>query len=372
MDSICSDMKNATKRSKSSTKKKSQKGTNFFAYLFLFKMDLTDIKTEKEASNLTIGALFETLAPCSSQFIKTQCVTRNYEILICGGYFKRDCYSYHTLKDQYKYVCSYPSSVQLDGHCVIKCINNANDNANELILLSFGGQSNGQKKHTLIMKYVSVWDNDNVDNGNTSTNNDTVKHINEWVPLIDKDNNSIIIGINEEDYRGVRGIIGGNNNNLLFITYYPKNIEIFNLDTLQCIKKDVLPIVSGNWIRHHCFILIKDNTNKNNKMLLFCKNIGLSINYNEDNNTFQFDDLYVCSTIRLFNEYAYVYVNDVILFFDGNSGSFIDVPKAVHKYSIAENKWMKFDYDLIISLKGCMGILSEDRNYIYIFGGKNG
>ncbi|ETO03218.1 hypothetical protein RFI_34192, partial [Reticulomyxa filosa] len=171
------------------------------------------------------------------------------------------------------------------------------------------------------------------------------------------------------DYRGVRGIIGGNNNNLLFITYYPRNIEIFNLDTLQCIKKDVLPIVSGNWIRHHCFILIKDNTNKNNKMLLFCKNIGLSIDYNENNNTFQFDNVWVCSTIQLFNEYAYVYVNDVILFFDGNSGSFIDVPKAVHKYSIAENKWMQFDYDLTISLKGCMGIVSEDRNYIYIFGG---
>ncbi|ETO05504.1 hypothetical protein RFI_31892, partial [Reticulomyxa filosa] len=136
-------------------------------------MDPTDVKTEKQASSLTIGTLFEPLASCSSQFIKTQCVTHNHEILICGDYFKRDCYSYHILKDQYKHVCSYPSSVQLDGHCVIKCINNANDNANELILLSFGGQSNGKKKHTLIMKYVSVWDNDNVDNGNTSNNNDT-------------------------------------------------------------------------------------------------------------------------------------------------------------------------------------------------------
>ncbi|ETO11796.1 G-protein beta WD-40 repeats containing protein [Reticulomyxa filosa] len=214
------------------------------------------------------------------------------------------------------------------------------------------------------MKYVSVWDNDN-----NSNNNDIIKHINEWTSLIDKENNSIIIGKNKDDYRGVRGIIGGNNNNLLFITYYPKNIEIFDLDKLQFIKKDILPIVSGDWIRYHCFILIKDNTNNNNKMLLFCKNIGLSIDYNEGNNTFQFNDVWICSTIRLFNEYAYVYVDDFILFFDGHTGPFIDTSKAIYKYSISKNKWIEFEYNLTISLKGCTGTLSEDRNYIYFFGG---
>ncbi|ETO00828.1 hypothetical protein RFI_36612, partial [Reticulomyxa filosa] len=49
---------------------------------------------------------------------------------------------------------------------------------------------------------------------------------------------------------------------------------------------------------------------KNNEMLLFCKGTGLSIEYDEDNNTFQFHQLLVCDDIAQFNEYAYVCIND--------------------------------------------------------------
>ncbi|ETO15231.1 hypothetical protein RFI_22134 [Reticulomyxa filosa] len=113
-------------------------------------------------------------------------------------------------------------------------------------------------------------------------------------------------------------------------------------------------------------------TNQKNKqnyqMLLFKFNTGLSIEYDEDNNIFQFHQLSVCESIAPFNGYAYVCINDIILFFGGYSRN--DFSKSVHEYSIRENKWMTFENTLPSPLRNCVAIFSEEDNDIHIIGGR--
>ncbi|ETO11101.1 hypothetical protein RFI_26275 [Reticulomyxa filosa] len=120
----------------------------------------------------------------------------------------------------------------------------------------------GYPKHTLAMKYGSVWDN-------ISNKSNDLKNFNEWIPFADQ----------YHYYEGVRAMIGGRNNNLLFITYPNYILMIFNF---------------------HCFVSTSENgqgqkidgkTNeKENKqhyqMLLFCEKTGLSIEYDEDKKHF--------------------------------------------------------------------------------------
>ncbi|ETO11114.1 hypothetical protein RFI_26261 [Reticulomyxa filosa] len=187
---------------------------------------------------------FQTLKKLPIPLSLTQCIQHKHELLICGD----------TIKNKYKFICEYPSNVQLYEYCVVKLV----DNNNQITLLSFGGSSS-IKRHTLVMKYV------------------------------------IIIGRDNDDYFGVRAVIGGSNNNLLFITYIFDNISVFDLNTFQFIKHDTLPI--DNYIQYHCFVSnsadgygqgMMKTSKQNYQMLLFCFDSGLSIEYNEDNNTFQF------------------------------------------------------------------------------------
>ncbi|ETO07524.1 hypothetical protein RFI_29868, partial [Reticulomyxa filosa] len=81
----------------------------------------------------------------------------------------------------------------------------------------------------------------------------------------------------------------------------------------------------------------------------------------ENNNNFQFHQLPVCDDIAPFHSYAYVHINDVILFFGEWDNKFIDVSKSVHKYSIRENEWMVFQ-NALLRLRYSIVILSEKDN----------
>ncbi|ETO16547.1 hypothetical protein RFI_20792, partial [Reticulomyxa filosa] len=124
---------------------------------------------------------FQYLKSLRTDLFQSQCVLHKHEILICGGYDHR------RLRD-----------------------------SNEVTLLSFGGKN----KHTLMMKYASVWSNDNEISKSKKS-----KKCNQWIPFTDKHNRVIQIGRKQDDYQGVRAVIGGSNNNLLFITYYRSNIS---------------------------------------------------------------------------------------------------------------------------------------------------
>ncbi|ETO29644.1 WD repeat-containing protein [Reticulomyxa filosa] len=320
--------------------------------LYFFKMD---------------QAHFNTLTPLPLPLKHVQCVLYKHEILLCGGWKKNVCYSYHTLKNQYKRICFYPDDVDLMGHCVIKLIDNNNNNdINSITLLSFGGCADC-KKHTLIMNYVSVWGDKE-----TQTKIKKAKNYNKWMPLIDKNDKRIYIGNKEDNYDGVRAVIGGSRNHLLFITYCPNNIDVFTLHTFRCINRIFLPIANNNFIQRHCFVLMrkKDNSElKKDKMLLFCGNIGLLIEYDEHKNHFSFHNLWVCTTIRSLIGYTYIYVNDCILFFGGYRSN-EKMTDAIHKYSIKDDKWMRFEYILPCSLGNCAGILNEDNTCIHFMSEK--
>ncbi|ETO15559.1 hypothetical protein RFI_21804 [Reticulomyxa filosa] len=295
---------------------------------------------------------FQALKDLPTSLTGSQCVPHKHEILICGGYDQRDCYSYDTLKNKYKFICEYPNDVYLEGHCVVKLVNN-NKDRNQITLLSFGGM----EKHTLIMKYVSIWGDDNEMNKLNKSNN-----YNQWVPFTNNNNHPIIIGRDEDDYDGVRAVIGGGSNNLLFITYWRNNISVFDLNTFQFIKHHTLPISSFTSISYHCF-------KKNYEMLLFYKKTGLSIEYNEDKNVFQFNELSVRGDIASLNYYAYVCINDIVLFFGGYGNHVYS--GLVHKYLIQESKWITFQSTLSSPLKNCVAILSEDDTNIHILGGQS-
>ncbi|ETO00314.1 hypothetical protein RFI_37133, partial [Reticulomyxa filosa] len=241
---------------------------------------------------------FQSLKDLPLPFYLPQCISHQHELLICGGTYQTNCYSYHTVKNEYKFICSYPRDITLLGHCVVKLTDNSNNkDSNQITLLSFGGRK-FSTKHTLIMKYISVWNDENNNDNNS----------NKWIPFTDTYNNQVQIGRFGDDYHGMRAVIGGSNNHLLFITYLLKKISIFNLNTFQFIKHDNLPI--KNVMSFHCFVskpeqeMMKANK-KNYEMLLFCKDIGLSIEYDEDDNTFQFYQLPIYYDFRSFDKYAY-------------------------------------------------------------------
>ncbi|ETO34953.1 hypothetical protein RFI_02121 [Reticulomyxa filosa] len=322
--------------------------------------------------------LFQTLKDFPTPLDESQCVFYNkHELLICGGYEQKACYSYNILKNEYKFICDYPSDLYLVGHCVVKVVDNNNNNNNkddnEIILLSFGG-SKFRKRHTLIMKYVSVW-------SNISNKLNKLNNFNQWIPFTDHHNHPIIIGRDENhNYHGARAVISGSNNHLLFITYQLKNISIFDLNTFQFIKHCDLP--TNEVISYHCFISKLENGQKQEmikknkqtyQMILFSRYTGLSIEYNENNNTFQFHQLSVYNDIALLRYYAYVYINDLILFFGGWNGQFDDIiiSKSIYKYLIEENKWMTFQSTLPNPLCDCIAILNEEDNFIHIIGGRD-
>ncbi|ETO10536.1 hypothetical protein RFI_26841 [Reticulomyxa filosa] len=313
---------------------------------------------------------FQILKELPVPLFQSQCVLHKHELLICGGWHERACYSYHTLKNEYKLICKYPSDVYLDGHCVVKLVDDKNKDNNQITLLSFGGLYN----HTLVMKYVSIW-------SFISNKSNKLNNYNQWIPFKDNRNHPIIIGKYENHYyQGARAMIGGSNNKLLFITYFTNNISVFDLNTFQFIKHD--KILFTNIAYFHCFVpksengqgqeMMKKNQERkkqNYQMLLFCKNTGLSIEYDEDSNTFQFHQLPICDDIAPLHRYAYVCINDIILFFGGWDINKSFFSKFVYKYSIGENKLMTFENTLPIPLGDCVAILNENDTDIHIIGG---
>ncbi|ETO06072.1 hypothetical protein RFI_31324 [Reticulomyxa filosa] len=252
---------------------------------------------------------FETLKKCPFSLKESQCVFYEHELLICGALHSKDCYSYHTLKKEYRFICKYPKNIELIGHCVVKIKNNKD--RNEITLLSFGGPRN----RVLIMKYVSIWSN--ISNKSYKLNN-----YNQWIQLKDNYNNPIHFE-STTYYSGSRAV-SETNNDLLFIASASCTISVFDLNTLQFIKNDNLPLTRRE-MGYGCF------------------------DY----------QLNMMKIIILFNFINYLFVevfhNSLVL-----------------EYLIPEKKWVAFKNTLPCELCHCTAILNEKDKYIYIIGGYNG
>ncbi|ETO08555.1 hypothetical protein RFI_28832 [Reticulomyxa filosa] len=318
-----------------------------FLEFFLGRFIINKPTSNQNKVIMSTTKLFEELAPLPGGLFQCQYVPHKNEILICGGYGMRDCYSYHLIRDEYKSICSYPDIGNICGHCVIKLASNDN-NLDEITLLSFGGRDD----HTLIMKYVSVWDDEK-----DETKHAKAEDLNKWVPLRDKNGNPLNIGSEKNKYEGVRAVIGG-------------KMDVFDLRTFEYIKHYTLPIAEV--LNFHCFVL-KAKVEKKNEMVLFCGDSGLSIVYDEDSNNFELQKIRVCSTLRNYTQYGYVYANEALLLFGGRSKRSWDIiSQAVHKYYVKEDKWITFEQTLPSALHNLVGILSEDNIYVHIFGRQNG
>ncbi|ETO32398.1 hypothetical protein RFI_04716 [Reticulomyxa filosa] len=175
------------------------------------------------------------------------------EIALCGRRMNSECYSYHTQRQEYKRIGSYPKEVQLLGHCVIACDTKETKEPYAL-LLSFGGRLS----HTLLMKYKSVWtsnnnNNDN-DNDNDNDDNDENEKWNEWIDLkwIGDDKRE------EENWSKCRGALGGRNKDLLFVAHYPSTIDVIRVNThertLQYVCNFHLPTMANHWCE--CFLAL--------------------------------------------------------------------------------------------------------------------
>ncbi|ETO34535.1 hypothetical protein RFI_02559 [Reticulomyxa filosa] len=257
-------------------------------YSFKKKRGLS-VTFQKSLSNMSsqINNIFQSLSDLPKPFACPQCILFKDEILICGA---DDCYSYHTMKKQYKYICSYPNDVQLSANYVVQ-LTHSQTNPSEIHLLSFGGQCKNEMKQTLFMKYKSVWEISDDQCDSKSEHDSISQSFNTWI----RHDQNANIGKLEANFEGARGLIGGINNDLLFITHSPKNIEVIDLKTMKSlteIKNDIIPTEQHKYgLEYHCFVPLTINNEKViNHFILFCKNTGLLIKYDEQNKIFNYEN----------------------------------------------------------------------------------
>ncbi|ETO35890.1 hypothetical protein RFI_01171 [Reticulomyxa filosa] len=258
-------------------------------------------------------------------FTATQCILFKEELLICGGKQTNDCYSYHTLKKQYKYICSYPNDVKLSGHCVVQLIH-SQTNPNEIDLLSFGGQGKDTMKQTFSMKYKSVWEiSDHNHHSNLKSENQS---FNTWI----RHNEDTNIGKFEDNLIGVRGLIGGK-----IMIYYNETIEKWHNTKRE----------NKFGIQYHCFVPLTMNNEKViNHFILFCRNTGLLIKYDEQNQTFHYEKLPISTHTQ-------------------------EKINSVYKYSMKDKTWNECKITLPMKISLSFAILNDDTN-VHVIGGLNG
>ncbi|ETO02064.1 hypothetical protein RFI_35372 [Reticulomyxa filosa] len=244
---------------------------------------------------------FENEIELPQQYEQTQCISFNDEILICGGFNNQKCYSYHTTKRQYKYICSYPENIELKGHCVVQLVH-LQTSPNELHLLSFGGQGANINKATFSMEYKSVWENNEVKSDSNS---------NTWI----KQDNVHTIGEPKDDLEGVRALIGGSKNNLLFMIYSRKNIKVIDLINWKTVLKCKVQLKDRTYLFcYTCFVHFTINNININRFILFCQDVGIEIQYDEECNKLSYKEL---QSGWNFNKifFSYVCLYDHILLF---------------------------------------------------------
>ncbi|ETO11619.1 hypothetical protein RFI_25758 [Reticulomyxa filosa] len=211
-----------------------------------------------------------------------------------------------------------------------------------------------EAKQTFSMKYKSIWKMKEEDIQSDSKIDN--QPFNTWI----KHNQDTKIGKLEDGLKGVRGSIGGINNDLLCITYFPGNIEVIDLKTmkpLNGIKGNIIPKgIETYGITYHCFMPLTINNKKViNQFILFYRNIGLLIKYDDKTNHLNF------------TSYSFVYIFNYLFLIGGLNGNTKEKTKLVYKLSIIEKKWTGCRVNLPIESNGYFAILGNDMN-VYLFG----
>ncbi|ETO22818.1 hypothetical protein RFI_14372 [Reticulomyxa filosa] len=266
----------------------------------------------------------------------TQCVLLGEEILICGGVDVDGCYSYHIKKDAYKFICNYLKNIPR-AHSVIIC----EGSSKEATLISFGGY----KKHTLVMKYKSVWD-ENSENKN------------EWRDAPKE------IAAPTHSLGFVRSLIGGSKNQFMFVLNYPTYITVLDVETLQEIAKvNLFSLRLGN---RSCFVQDEDG------LFVFCLQNGLRIRYDEMQNTLEYQNLTICLELQHTLGYSYICINGFVVLLGGYNCQTRKPTDTIYLYIIKKNKWVQCIHKLPFPLDSGFAIVTKDGQWIHIIGGYNG
>ncbi|ETO03449.1 hypothetical protein RFI_33958, partial [Reticulomyxa filosa] len=192
---------------------------------------------------------------------------------------------------------------------------------------------------------------------------------NTWI----RHNQDSSIGKLENNLIGVRGLIGGKNNDLLFITYCPENIEVIDLKTMKSlngIKNTIMPTKEHKFgASYHCFVPLTINNEKMiNHFIFFCYNTGLLIKYDEQNKIFNYEKLPICHSLDDFNMYSFVYIYDYIFLFGGADSEWRKT-KLVCKYSMKDKTWNQCKLTLPMEVFASFAIFSGDDTNVHVIGG---
>ncbi|ETO16312.1 hypothetical protein RFI_21041 [Reticulomyxa filosa] len=244
---------------------------------------------------------------------------------MCGIQYR----AYYLWREEYKEICKYPDGLELEGHAVVKC--EVSEDNKVLTVLSFGGEN----KHTLLMKYRSVWDENEV---KRVKEKEEEEEENKWIAMantIDNGSNG-----NESDMEDARAQIGGSNNQFLFVVNNPNHISVFKWPSLEPVIREILP--ADQLIGGSCFVKTNDN-----QMLLFNSNIGLSIKYDEDQHRFQYESIPVCFELTYVIDYSFSLL-----------------------FPSQKKKWTKIKYRFP-STNETLALVTADGMFVHIIGGVN-
>ncbi|ETO00870.1 hypothetical protein RFI_36570, partial [Reticulomyxa filosa] len=202
------------------------------------------------------------------------------------------------------------------------------------------------------MKYKSVWE---ISDDQCSSKSEH-QPFNTWI----RHNQDTNIGKLEDELRGLRGLIGGINNDLLFITYHPENTEIIDLKTMKQltgIKNRIIPIEKHKFgIGYHCFLPLTMNNEKLINHFIF--------------KAFHYEKLPICTAFNDFKYYSFVYLYDFIFLFGGSNSKY-ERTKNVYQYSMKEKTWNECKFTLPMEISGSFAILSDDDTNVHVIGGNN-
>ncbi|ETO35721.1 hypothetical protein RFI_01341 [Reticulomyxa filosa] len=315
------------------------------------RLELPDMTSESTLENPLIVA---TLPPLPTELWLGQCVSVEDEILICGGYFMSKCYSYHVTKRQYKEVCAYPIEVELDGHSVIKCEEQTAKRYTTLV--SLGGDGEWTATHMLVLRYQSVWKS-------VGTCAREGERFNEWIIVESKQSND-----KNKDWTDARGLVSGENNNLLFVTHPPHNIDIIDLRSfsfVQHVQDSHLPVSE---LHFHGLVLLAPN-----HFLLLHDGNMYTFRYDQSANRFTFDEQKTESfhSVLMQQRYTYVFLEPQLIVLGGYSGSWRTSSDDVHVFHVHCKTWTRYPHKIPLSINGSVAVARVGEPVFHLIGGQD-
>ncbi|ETO15252.1 hypothetical protein RFI_22112 [Reticulomyxa filosa] len=293
-----------------------------------------------------------------------QCVSFRDEILICGGRYNNDCYSYHIVKQEYKRICSYPSEIRLFGHKVVSYTSHTDTNT--VTIISFGGSFT--TSHNLMMRYQSVWEelSPPIQNANENESQSQVKaKINKWIPLP----NRLDLNKGYVESRYVGAVVSGSNNEFLFITRKPHTIDVVDLRSFTYLESHIEePLIKWNYLEFDDHSVVPLNNQKKQFVIVNEKKNWL-IQFNEKSKRFSYNTLPECFFLRRHHRFSCCRFHNQIFVVGGYSNESYKLTNQICVYNTDEYYWSKCPLPMPRNLADCAVVANYNLFSLHVIGG---